>query len=116
MAHAAAGETAAALQAVDRALATGPHQLAHRSCKTSLLDMTGQQAAAIAGQNALLETFPDFSEGWLNLSIMHIHAGDLVSARQSLAKADRGSLTNEAPTKLQDLYDRLAATLAAPLH
>lgn len=89
MAHAELQQLPAALQAFERSGAVSPHHLAQRSGQASLLDMTGQYATAIALQAALMEVYPNFTEGWINLSIMHIHAGQLPLGRQALSKAQR---------------------------
>jgi O-antigen ligase len=91
MAQIELGQSEAALQAMDQAATISPHSLAVRSGQASLLDLANRSTEAIAAQTALLATFPNFSEGWLNLSIMQSHAGHWPDARRSLQKVPRAA-------------------------
>jgi O-antigen ligase len=86
MAHQELGNLPAALASFERALAVAPHHFGVRSGYASLLDMAGRSAEAAKELSALLLIFPGDNEGWLNLTIMQIHAGQWQAARQSLSK------------------------------
>jgi O-antigen ligase len=108
MAQIESGQQAAAMQAIERSALVSPHHLAQRAGRASLLDLTGRYVEAIAAQTTLLETFPNFSEGKVNLSIMQIHAGRLIEARATL---------NEVPrADVPALYDKVDAALKDTEH
>ncbi len=86
MAFAELGQLPQAIQAIESALKIAPHQLGVRSTYASLLDMNGRFQEGINVLDELLKTFPDYDEGWLNLSIMFIHANQMSTARKALSR------------------------------
>lgn len=86
MAHQELQNIPAALAAFERARQQAPFQLAVRSGYASLLDMSGKSVQGIAELSDLLTVFPDYDEGWYNLVIMQIHAGQLQQARSNYPK------------------------------
>jgi O-antigen ligase len=105
MAHQEMGQLEAAVAAFERALQVAPHQHALKSGYASLLDMTGRHQAAATVLGELLTVFPDDPEGWLNLSIMHIHAQDSSAARRALSRVPAG----HSPEKVQLVDQTLRA-------
>lgn len=106
MAFAEMGQLPQAIQAIESALKITPHQLGVRSTYASLLDMNGRFQEGIKVLEALLKTFPDYDEGWLNLTIMHIHANQLPAARQALNKVKPGY----EPEKVRQVNQALVAS------
>lgn len=86
MAQQEMGQLQEAIASFESGLRLAPHQYGLRSGHASLLDMAQRYTEAVAEQTALLKTFPTDWEGWLNLAVMHVHAGHLPEARQALNK------------------------------
>ncbi len=105
MAQLKLGRQQEAMDAFDRAARVTPHHLAQRSGRASLLDIMGRYEEAILLQTDLLQVFPNFDEGWLNLSIMHVHAGHLAEGRRILNRVPRA--------QFQEMYDKVDAVLDA---
>ncbi len=108
MAQIELGQQAAAMLAIERSALVSPHHLAQRAGRASLFDLAGRYVEAISEQTTLLATFPNFSEGKVNLSIMQIHAGRLIEARATLNEVPRA----DVPL----LYDKVDAALKATQH
>ncbi len=92
MAEIELGHLDLAMAAIERASQISPNHLAQRSARASLLDMSGRSREAIDVQSELLTVYPNFTEGWINLSIMQVHAGRLTDARASLDHAVRAEM------------------------
>lgn len=86
MAYQEMGNLPQALAAFEEGLRIAPYQYGLLSGRASLLDMSGRHLEAAQAQSRLLQTFPTDWEGWLNLAIMQIHAGQPQAARAALSK------------------------------
>jgi O-antigen ligase len=103
MAQAEMGQPKLAVEAMERAALVSPHSLALRAGHAGMLDIAGRSTEAIALQTELLKTFPQFIEGWLNLSIMQLHAGHYDEARATLLQVP--------PSDFPDRYLQVDAAL-----
>ncbi len=105
-----AGQTAAALQRADQALAANARDPQMRFLKAVVLADAGRGAEAIDVLDKLTQDYPDLAEPYNNLAVLHAAAGNYVKARAALDQALRlnpGYAT--AHENLGDIYAALAA-------
>jgi Flp pilus assembly protein TadD len=104
-----AGDSAAALQRVERAVAAAPRDSQLRFLQgVILLDQKNDTAAMVIFQR-LSEEFPELPEPFNNIALLHARAGQLDAARVALETAlrnDPGMLA--ARQNLGDIHLRLA--------
>ncbi len=84
-----AGDTALAMQRVERAIAAHPDDPAYRFLRTVMLDESHHDQAAIDGYLALTRDFPELPEPFNNLAVLHAARGDIDGARTLLEEALR---------------------------
>lgn len=103
------GETAAALQRLDAALAAQPGDAALRFLHGVLLAESGQTARASTVFERLTQEFPDLPEPHNNLAVLQAASGLLEAARASLETAlQLDPQYRAAHENLGDVYVRLA--------
>lgn len=105
-----AGQTTAALQRADQALASSPRDPQMRFLKAVVLGDVGRSAEAVTILEKLTEDYPDLAEPYNNLAALDAAAGDYPKARAALEQALRlnpGYAT--AQENLGDVYTALAA-------
>jgi tetratricopeptide (TPR) repeat protein len=104
------GQTAAAMQRADQALATNPKDPQMRFLKGVMLADAKREAEAIAVFQKLSEDYPDLSDPYNNLAALHAASGDYARARAALEQALRSNPMNAtAHENLGDVYAALAA-------
>lgn len=104
-----AGETGAALQRVERAVAATPRDARLRFVHGVILLDLQRDAPAMAVFQRLTEEFPELPEPYNNIALLHARAGRLEAARLALETAlrnDPGQLA--ARQNLGDIHLRLA--------
>lgn len=74
------------LAAMEKAHVQAPWSLAVRSNYAAVLYMVGREEAAMEEYRGLLEVFPDYDEGWMNLAACQFRLEDVDGARNSLKK------------------------------
>jgi Flp pilus assembly protein TadD len=103
------GDTVAAMQRVDKAIADKPRDAALRFQRAVMLTELQRTSDAIDALNGLIEDFPDLPEPYNNLAVLLAAQGRIDSARTLLETAlrhDPGYAV--AHENLGDLYIRLA--------
>ncbi len=104
------GQTTAAMQRADQALATNPKDPQMRFLKGVMLADAKREAEAIALFQKLSEDYPDLSDPYNNLAALHAASGDYAKARAALEQALRNNPANAtAHENLGDVYAALAA-------
>jgi Flp pilus assembly protein TadD len=105
-----AGQTAAALERVDRALATNPKDAQMRFLKSVLLADSGRSTEAEALLQQLSQDYPELPEPHNNLAAIYAASGDYGKSRAELEEAIRLN-PGYAPAheNLGDVYALLAA-------
>ena len=104
-----AGDTAAAMQRVDKAIAEKPRDAALRFQRAVMLTELQRTNEAIDALNKLIEDFPDLPEPYNNLAVLLAAQGKIDSARDLLETAlrhDPGYAV--AHENLGDVFVRLA--------
>jgi Flp pilus assembly protein TadD len=86
-----AGQTADALQRVERALAAKPKDVQLRFVRGVLLAESRRSADAIEMFERLTQDFPELPEPYNNLAALHAAAGDYERAKASLEQALRAN-------------------------
>jgi len=84
-----AGQTAAALERAERALASNPKDAQMRFLKSVLLADTGRTAEAEALLQQLVQEFPELAEPHNNLAAIYAAGGEYGKARAELEEAIR---------------------------
>lgn len=84
-----AGQTAAALERADRALAAQPKDAQTRFLKSVILADVGRTAEAQALLQQLVQEYPELAEPHNNLAAIHAAAGDYGKARAELEETLR---------------------------
>jgi tetratricopeptide (TPR) repeat protein len=87
----AAGQTAAALQRVERALAAKPKDAQLRFQHGVLLADSGRRAEAIEVLQRLTQDYPELAEPYNNLAALHAAAGELDRAKAALEQSLRAN-------------------------
>ena len=103
------GDTAAAMQRVDKAIAEKPRDAALRFQRAVMLTESQRTNEAIDALNKLIEDFPDLPEPYNNLAVLLAAQGRIDSARELLETAlrhDPGYAV--AHENLGDVFIRLA--------
>ena len=103
------GDSAAALQRAERAVAANPRDTKLRFLQGVILLDQQRDAAAMAVFQSLSEEFPELPEPFNNMALLHARAGRLDAARAALETAlrnDPGLLA--ARQNLGDIHLRLA--------
>ena len=104
-----AGDTALAMQRVDKAIADKPRDAAMRFQRAVMLTELQRTNEAIDALNALIEDFPDLPEPYNNLAVLLAAQGRIDSARGLLETALRHDPDYAmAHENLGDVYIRLA--------
>lgn len=104
-----AGDTAAALQRVESAMAAAPRDTQLRFLHGVILLDLQRDAAAMAEFQALSEEFPELPEPFNNIALLHARAGRLEAARVALETALRNDPSLLAARQnLGDIHLRLA--------
>jgi Flp pilus assembly protein TadD len=104
-----AGDTAAAMQRVDKAIADKPRDAALRFQRAVMLTELQRTDEAIEALNSLIEDFPDLPEPYNNLAVLLAAKGSIDSARGLLETALRHDPNYAmAHENLGDVYVRLA--------
>jgi len=105
-----AGQTAAALERVDRVLATQPKDAQMRFLKSVILADVGRGAEAKAILEQLVQEYPELAEPHNNLAAIHAAAGDYGKSRAELEETIRLN-PSYAPAheNLGDVHALLAA-------
>lgn len=104
------GQTAAAMQRVDQALATNPRDPQMRFLKGVMLTDAKRNMEAIAVFQKLSDEFPDLAEPYNNLAALYAAQGDYAKARATLEQALRMNPNYAtAHENLGDVYAALAA-------
>jgi len=105
-----AGQTAAALERVDRALSTNPKDAQMRFLKSVLLADSGRSTEAEALLRQLSQDYPELPEPHNNLAAIYAASGDYGKSRAELEEAIRLN-PGYAPAheNLGDVYALLAA-------
>lgn len=105
-----AGQTAEALQRVDRALAATPKDAQLRFIKGVILSEQGKTQEAITMFVALTEEFPELPEPYNNLAVLYGKQGQYEQARKALENAIRTNPSYAtAYENLGDVYAKLAS-------
>ena len=105
-----AGQTAAALERVDRVLSTQPNDAQMRFLKSVILADVGRSAEAQAILQQLVQDYPELPEPHNNLAALHASAGDYGKSRAELEEAIRLNPSyGPAHENLADVYALLAA-------
>jgi Flp pilus assembly protein TadD len=86
-----AGQTAAALQRVDAALAAKPKDAQLRFVRGVLLGESGRSAEAIEVLQRLTQDYPELAEPYNNLAALYAAAGDLDRAKAALEQSLRAN-------------------------
>jgi len=86
-----AGQTADALQRVERALAAKPKDVQFRFLRGVLLAESSRSADAIGVFEQLTQDFPELAEPYNNLAALYAAAGDYDRAKSSLEQALRAN-------------------------
>ena len=104
-----AGDTALAMQRVDKAIADKPRDAAMRFQRAVMLTELQRTSEAIDALNALIEDFPDLPEPYNNLAVLLAAQGRIDGARELLETALRHDPDYAmAHENLGDVYIRLA--------
>jgi tetratricopeptide (TPR) repeat protein len=105
-----AGQTAAALERVERTLAAQPKDAQMRFLKSVILADVGRTAEAQAILQQLVQDYPELAEPHNNLAAIHAAAGDYGKSRAELEETIRLN-PNYAPAheNLGDVHALLAA-------
>jgi Flp pilus assembly protein TadD len=104
-----AGDTAAALQRADRAIAAAPRDAQLRFLKAVMLGELNRRAEAEAMYLGLTQDFPELPEPYNNLAVLYAANGELGKAREALELALRNDPSYAtAHENLGDVYVRLA--------
>ncbi len=105
-----AGDRAAALASIEKALAAKPNDQDARFLKGVALAEDGRVVEAIEVYQRLTQDFPELPEAYNNLAVLYAARGDLERARQSLDMAIRANPQYAvAQENLGDVYIQLAA-------
>ncbi|MCG3190411.1 MAG: hypothetical protein LKCHEGNO_03126 [Burkholderiaceae bacterium] len=103
------GDTALAMQRVDKAIAAKPRDAALRFQRAVMLTDLHRTGEAVAALNALVEDFPDLPEPYNNLAVLLAEQGRIDRARELLEAALRYAPGYAvAHENLGDVYIRLA--------
>ena len=103
------GQTAQAMQRIERAVAARPDDAGLRFLHSVLLAESGRSAEAAVALERLIQDFPEIPEPYNNLAALHAAQGRLDSSRELLEaalRADPGYLV--AHRNLGDVFVRLA--------
>jgi Flp pilus assembly protein TadD len=84
-----AGQTAAALERIDKTLATHPKDAQMRFLKSVILADTGRTSEAQALLQQIAQDYPELAEPHNNLAALYAGAGDYGKARAELEEAIR---------------------------
>lgn len=104
------GQTAVALERVERALQAEPRDASLRFLKAVMLADSGRPAEAAEIYTRLTQEFPELPEPFNNLAVLHAAEGRLDEARQALEIALRNDPAYAtAHENLGDIHVRLAA-------
>lgn len=87
----AAGQTAAALQRVERAVAARPRDAQLRFVHGVLLAESGRNTEAIEVLQRLTQDYPELAEPYNNLAALYAAAGDLERAKAALEQSLRAN-------------------------
>ena len=87
----AAGDTAAALQRVDKALAARPKDAQMRFLRGVLLTESGRSAEAAEVFERLTQDYPELPEPYNNLAALHAANGDYDRAKAALEQSLRAN-------------------------
>ncbi|MEO7337171.1 MAG: tetratricopeptide repeat protein [Caldimonas sp.] len=105
-----AGQSAAAMQRADSALATNPRDPQMRFMKGVMLSDAKRNTEAIALFQQLTDDYPDLAEPYNNLAALYAASGDYSKAREALERALRMNPDYAtAHENLGDVYAALAA-------
>lgn len=105
-----AGQTAEAMQRLDKALADDPRDAELRFLKAVMLAESGRANEAAEIYVRLTQEFPELPEPWNNLAVLQAAQGRLDEARDALEAALRNDPGYAvAQENLGDIYVRLAA-------
>jgi O-antigen ligase len=85
------GKNAEGLKAMKAAQEVAPWHLAVRTNLAAAYEMNGQHLAAAQEYEALLQTFPDFEESWLNLAVVNLNLGRVGEVEKCLQRVGRYS-------------------------
>lgn len=104
------GQTAAALQRTERALAAKPQDPQLRFMHGVLLAESHRDAEAIAQFELLTQQYPELAEPYNNLAALYASAGDYERAKSALEQALRANPgLATAQENLGDVYAMLAS-------
>jgi Flp pilus assembly protein TadD len=104
-----AGQTAAALERVERVLGTDPKDAQMRFLKSVILADVGRSAEAQVILQQLVQDYPELAEPHNNLAAIHASAGDYGKSRAELEEAIRLNPTYApAHENLGDVHTLLA--------
>jgi len=104
-----AGDTAAAMQRVDKAIAGKPRDAALRFQRALMLAELQRTGEAVDALDALIQDFPDLPEPYNNLAVLLAAQGRIDRARELLETALRYNPEYAvAHENLGDVYIRLA--------
>lgn len=104
------GQTAQALEQIDRFLADKPKDAQGRFLKGTILVELGRDKEAIAIFNKLIEDYPELPEPYNNLAVIYAQQKQYDKAKQALEQAIRTHPAYAtAHENLGDLYARLAS-------
>ena len=104
------GDTAGALQRLERAIADRPRDAQLRFLKGVILADQRREAEAMGVFQALNEEFPELPEPYNNLAVLHAAQGRIDTARELLEAALRQDPNYRAAHEnLGDVFVRLAA-------
>lgn len=105
-----AGQSAEAMQRLDKALAEDPRDAELRFLKAVMLAEAGRANEAAEIYTRLTQEFPELPEPWNNLAVLQAAQGRLDEARDALEAALRNDPGYAvAQENLGDIYVRLAA-------
>ena len=103
------GDTALAMQRVEKAIAEKPRDAALRFQRAVMLTEMQRTSDAVEALNRLIEDFPDLPEPYNNLAVLEASQGRIDSARSLLETALRHDPNYAlAHENLGDVYIRLA--------
>jgi Flp pilus assembly protein TadD len=103
------GDTAAALQRADHAIAAAPRDAQLRFFKGVMLGELNRHAEAEAIYLGLTQDFPELPEPYNNLAVLYAASGELGKAREALELALRNDPAYAtAHENLGDVYVRMA--------
>ncbi len=102
----------AAIAEMQRAVAAEPGAVHYRNNLASLYAENGQLEQAQATLQEVVERFPDYVKGWINLALVSYNLGHLDIARQALDRAE--AIRDKIPAEEETIRDVRTLITAGP--